>query len=101
MTNYKISIKINRNSHFVDHIMTKPEFIKFAEECLQYDQLGHFLDYYLDIPVEYHEVEGQIDLVPSREVSEEEWYRAGINYFERYGGEVVVVELPQDWWKNK
>jgi len=101
MTNYKISIKRNRTSHFADHYMTKPEFIKFAEDMIAYDQLGHFLDYYLDIPVEYSEVENQIDLVPSREVSEEEWFRAAINYFEHDGGEVVVEELPQDWWKNK
>ncbi len=93
MTNYKISIKANRNSDFADHYMTKAEFIKFAEEMIAYDQLGHFLDKYLEIPVEYTEVEDQLDLVPSREVSEDEWFRAGINYFERYGGEVSVKPI--------
>ena len=101
MTNYKISIKANRISDFADHYMTKAEFIKFAEECLAYDQLGHFLDKYLDTPVEYTEVEDQLDLVPSREVSEDEWYRAAINYFEHDGGQVVVEELTQDWWKHR
>ena len=93
MTNYKISIKRNRISDFADHYMTKREFIKFAENMIAYDQLGHFLDKYLDIPVEYSEVENQIDLVPSREVSEDEWYRAAINYFEHDGGQVVVKSI--------
>ena len=101
MSTYKISIKANRISEFVDHYMTKPEFIKFAEECLAYDQLDHGLDKYLELPVEYTEVEDQLELVPSRDVSEDEWFRAAINYFEHDGGEVVVEELPQDWWKHR
>ena len=90
MTNYKISIKRNRISDFADHYMTKAEFIKFAEECLAYDQLDHGLDKYLETPVEYTEVEDQLELVPSRDVSEDEWFRAGINYFEHDGGEIQV-----------
>lgn len=93
MTNYKISIKANRNSDFADHYMTKGEFIKFAEDMIAYDQLGHFLDKYLEIPVEYTEVEDRLGLVPSREVSEDEWFRAAINYFEHDGGQVQVKRI--------
>ena len=93
MTNYRISIKVNRNRVLADHYMTKREFIKFAEDMIAYDQLDHGLDKYLETPVEYMEVEDQIELVPSRDVSEDEWYRAAINYFEHDGGQVVIKSI--------
>jgi len=92
-TKYKISSKRSRNRFFVDLIMTKAKFIKFAKEMIAYDQLDHGLDKYLETPFEYIKVEDQLELVPSREVSEDEWFCAAINYFEHDGGRVVVEEM--------